>query len=268
MQVDDRGWQLPEFEAKEFTPRRTKYCVVIPVLNEGQRIKAELEEMVRFGIPELADLVILDGGSSDGSTAPEFLRSQGVRALLVKKGAGRLSAQLRMGYAWAMRRGYEGVVTIDGNNKDDVDAIPAFLHEMDAGWDFLQGSRFIPGGRAINTPLVRLLGIRLLHAPLLSLSAGFHFTDTTNGFRAYSRRFLLDPRVQPFRNVFASYELLAYLSVRGPRTGQKTKEVPVTRRYPASGHVPTKISFLKGNFDLLRTVFEVMMGRFNPEPRA
>jgi glycosyltransferase involved in cell wall biosynthesis len=264
MEVDTRGWQLPDYEVTEFAVRATRYCVVIPVLNEGERIRAELEEIARCGISRVLDIVILDGGSSDGSIEPSFLRHTGVRALLVKTGPGRLSAQLRMGYAWAMQEGYEGVVTIDGNNKDGVDAIAAFIPELESGWDFVQGSRFIPGGKAINTPWIRRLAIRMVHAPLLSLSAGFRYTDTTNGFRAYSRRLLLDPRVRPFRNVFATYELLAYLSMRAPRTGHHTKEIAVTRRYPAAG-VPTKISFLKGNLNLLLILFKVVLGRFNPE---
>ena len=267
MEMDTHGWQLPDYEVTEFAPHRTKYCVAIPVLNEGARIRAELEEMARCGIPASADILILDGGSSDGSTAPSLLCAYGVRALLVKKGPGKLSSQLRMGYAWAMLQGYEGVITIDGNHKDGVDAIPSFIRELDAGWDFVQGSRFIPGGKAINTPLARLLAIRLLHAPVLSLSAGFHYTDTTNGFRGYSRGLLLDPRVRPFRNVFATYELLAYMSVRAPRTGHRTKEIPVRRIYPASG-TPTKITFFKGNLDLLKILLKVVMGRFNPETSA
>ena len=139
-----------------------------------------------------------------------------------------------MGYAYALRQGYQGIVTIDGNDKDIVDAIPAFIQAMREGWDMVQGSRFIPGGKAINTPLSRLLAIKLIHAPLIRFGARFPYTDTTNGYRGYSRRFLLDPRVQPFRDLFDTYELLAYMSVRGPRLGFKTKEIPVTRRYPAS----------------------------------
>jgi dolichol-phosphate mannosyltransferase len=267
MEIDTGGWQLPEYEVREFSRRRTRYCVAIPVLNEGERISAELEDMARNGIPRMADILILDGDSSDGSTDPSFLRAYNVRALLVKKGSGRLSSQLRMGYAWAMLQGYEGVITIDGNHKDGVDAIPSFISELEAGWDFVQGSRFIPGGRAINTPWMRLLAIRMLHAPLLSLSAGFRYTDTTNGFRGYSRRLLLDPRVHPFRNVFATYELLAYLSMRAPRSGHRVKEIPVTRRYPAHG-IPTKISFFKGNFELLEILLKVVAGRFNPGTSA
>lgn len=267
MEIDDRNWQLPEFDAYEFTSRRTQFCVLIPVVNEGARIRAELAEIHNLGITRLADVIILDGGSTDGSLDSNILGQYGVRALLEKKGSGKLSAQLRMGYAWALREGYDGIITIDGNNKDGVDAIPAFIKELENGVDFVQGSRFIPGGRAINTPVARLLGIRLLHAPLVSLSARFHYTDTTNGFRGCSRRLLVSSEIRPFRDIFTTYELLAYLSVRAPRTGHSVKEIPVTRRYPAKG-VPTKISFFKGNLQLFAILLKVLVGRFNPEPSA
>ena len=65
----------------------------------------------------------------------------------------------------------------------------------------------MPGGEHSHTPLSRYVGVRLLHAPLVSLAAGVRYTDTTNGFRAYSRRFLADGRVAPFRSVFEGYEL-------------------------------------------------------------
>jgi len=103
-------------------------------------------------------------------------------------GPGGQSAQLRLAFAYAMRQGYEGVVQVDGNNKDGVEAIPGFLDALDTGADYVQGNRFGPGGEQVNTPLVRLLAIRALHAPLVSLAAGRRLSDTTNGFRAYSRR--------------------------------------------------------------------------------
>lgn len=103
-------------------------------------------------------------------------------------GPGGQSAQLRLAFAYAMRQGYEGVVQVDGNNKDGVEAIPGFLDALDTGADYVQGNRFGPGGEQVNTPLVRLLAIRAIHAPLVSLAAGRRLSDTTNGFRAYSRR--------------------------------------------------------------------------------
>lgn len=237
----------------------------IPVLNEGQRFLAQIERMAGEGVPALADVAIFDGGSTDGSVDPGILTRSGVRAVLIKTGPGRLSAQLRMGYAWAMVQGYDGIVTVDGNGKDDTAAIPDFLEKLDAGWDLVQGSRYVPGGRAINTPLLRKLAIRTVHVPLTRMAAGFPYTDTTNGFRGYSRRLLLDPRVQPFREVFRTYELLAYMSVRAPRLGFRVVETPVSRAYPTSGPIPTKIAGWRGNVVLLGILLKAVTGRFNPE---
>ena len=78
-------------------------------------------------------------------------------------------------------------------------------------------------------------------------------------------RYLRDERVQVFRDIFMTYELLAYLSVRADQLGMKTCEIPVTREYPASGKVPTKISFWKGNFELLKILFLNLFGKYKPQ---
>ena len=69
--------------------------------------------------------------------------------------------------------------------------------------------------------------------------------------------------LNPFREVFVKYELLAYLSTSASRLGYKTCEVPVKREYPKNSKTPTKISFFKGNFDLLKTLFINMVGGYN-----
>lgn len=258
-----RNWELPPFHEQSFHPRTTRYCVCVFVLNEGERIARQLRRMQRHAAD--VDIIIADGGSTDGSLAPAFLSSVGVRALLVKQGPGKLSAQMRMAFAFGLREGYEGILTIDGNDKDDPEAIPRFVEALDQGFDHVQGSRFISGGRAVNTPLARWLGVRLIHAPMISLAAGFCYTDTTNGFRAYSRGFLTDPLVNPFRNVFDTYELHYYLAIRAARLGYRVTEVPVTRSYPAQGPAPTKISPIRGNLFVLKILFQACAGRFNPE---
>ena len=126
----------------------------------------------------------------------------------------------------------------------------------------MQASRFIAGGLAVNTPKSRDYAIRFIHAPILSLSSGFHWTDTTQGFRAYSRRLLLDPRVNIFRNVFSGYEMLAYLSHIAPKLGFKCIEIPSKRIYPP-GEVPSKISSFKGNLEVLTVLFKAAFGMYN-----
>lgn len=256
---------VPEFQVVEFQPKKNSYCLCIPVINEGERIQAELKRIKDCGADQLIDVIVCDGGSTDGSMNEKVGKSFSVNALLIKTGKGQLSAQLRMGYWWALKRGYAGIITVDGNNKDSVESIPLFIQKLDEGYDLIQGSRYLTGGKAIRMPLIRRLAATLLHAPLLSKAAGFRFTDTTNGFRGYSARYLRHPGVQPFRDVFETYELLSYLSVRAPRLGLKACEVPVIREYPAKGKTPTKISFLKGNFNLLRILWNTVRGNYDPD---
>ena len=255
------SWQVPTYEAHEFFPRRTRFCLCVPVLNEDGRFHRQLQKMQ--GQMDLADVIVADGGSTDGSTEPASLRETGVRGLLVKTGPGRLGAQLRMAFAWALQQGYQGVVLVDGNDKDDTSALSLFLDELSRGADFVQGSRYLPGGEGVNTPLLREAGVRLFHAPAISLAAGHWYTDTTNGFRAYSARFLRDERVALFREVFRGYELHYYLSIRAARLGFRVVEVPVRREYPR-GELPSKIRGVRGGAAVLQALFAACLGRLDP----
>lgn len=262
-QAQRASWQVPAFDTLFWLQRQHRWCVVIPVINEGARIKSLLTRMATLKIADLADIIIIDGGSTDGSLQPEALQNLGVRGLLLKTGAGKLSAQLRCAYAFALDQGYEGIVTIDGNDKDDPQAIGRFIQALEQGVDFVQASRFVEGGKAENTPRSRDLAIRLIHAPLLSLASGFKWTDTTQGFRAYSRTLLVDPRLAIFRDVFNTYELLAYLSYRAPLLGYRCVELPTERRYP-KGEVPTKISSVRGNLSVMQVLVKSCLGQYNP----
>lgn len=263
--IYERQDGVPKFECTEYAEKAKDYVVLIPIINEGERIIQELKRACQYQIADHADLVICDGGSSDGCTEENTLRSLRVNTLLVKRDAGRQGAQLRMGIWWALRRGYEGVITIDGNNKDSIEDVPRFIEKLKEGYDFIQGSRFVKGGKAVNTPLIRTVSVKLIHAPIISLTARQRFTDTTNAYRAYSARYLTDERVQPLRDIFMTYELLAYLSVRATQLGMNACEIPVTRAYPKSGKTPTKISFFKGNSELMKILLKNAVGAYNPK---
>jgi glycosyltransferase involved in cell wall biosynthesis len=254
---------VPTFTAAEFAPRSAGYCVCVFVINENGKLRTQLAAM-RDHCAGVADVVVADGGSTDGSTDPAALRGLGVNTLLTKTGPGKLGAQMRMAFAWALDRGYRGVVSMDGNGKDGADAVPRFVAALEDGYDHVQGSRFVRGGVSENLPVSRWLGVKFVHAPLVSLASRFRYTDTTNGFRGYSRRFLADPRVAAFRDVFPGYELHYYLAIRAARLGFRVTEIPVARRYPAHGPTPTKISPVRGNLQVLRCLFAACLGRYNP----
>ena len=253
--------EVPKYRADLLQDRKSKYCVVVFVLNEGLKVRKQLSTMQK--LPLEIDIVVADGGSTDGSLDLAYLREKGVRALLTKTSGGKLSAQMRMAFDWALGEGYAGIIVVDGNGKDDISAIPQFVSLLDEGYDHIQGSRFVPGGLAVNTPLSRLIGLKLLHAPLISLASGRRHTDTTNGFRAYSARLLVDPEVSVFRKVFVSYELHYHLAIESSRHQRfRVIETPVTRTYPATGKIPTKISPIRGNSHVLAVLFRAAAGRY------
>ncbi len=255
--------EFPAYEQFILLPdrERTKYCVGIPLLNEGERIRTQLADMKEQGLDQIADIIIFDGGSNDGSTDKDYLRSMGIKALLVKTGPGKQGAQFRMGFDFMLNMGYEGIVTIDGNNKDGVEAIPAFIQCLEEGYDFVQGSRFLAGGKHVNTPFSRWFAVRFIHAPWQTLLSGSWQTDTTSAYRAISRKMLENEKLDIFRDIFSGYELLFYMSAKCPRLG-KHKEIPVSRCYPAQGKTPTKIK-MSGNFGIIGDLFKLTFGHYN-----
>ena len=256
---------VPKFQCTEYAKKTKEYVVLIPIINEGERIIQELERAVQGHVSDYADIVICDGGSTDGCTEETRLRKLEVNTLLVKQDTGKQGAQLRMGIWWALQRAYKGIITIDGNNKDSIEDVPRFIEKLEEGYDLVQGSRFVMGGVAINTPFVRYVSVQCIHAPIISLTARHRFTDTTNAYRAYSAKYLKDERVQPLRDIFMTYELLAYLSVRATQIGLKACEIPVTRAYPRTGKTPTKISFVKGNSELMKILIRNAFGAYAPK---
>jgi hypothetical protein len=256
------AWQLPTFEEAVYTPKHHAHALVIPVINEGERIRNQLRRILETD--QKVDIIVADGGSTDGSLDPDFVGGLPVRAVLTKTGPGKLSAQLRMAYAWCLREGYEGIVTIDGNGKDGIEAIADFVAQLEAGYDYVQGSRYAKGGLAENTPLERTIGNRMIHAPLLSLAGRHWLTDTTNGFRGYSVRYLSHPDVQPFRDIFMNYELLFYLTVRAGQLGLRVGQLPVQRSYPLGEATPTKITGHGAKANVLKQTFAAAFGLFAP----
>ncbi len=254
--------QVPNYKVIFENKKVSHYCLVIPVINEGNRIHSLLSKIHAQNLDKIVDIIIVDGGSTDGSLENEELLKFGVNALLLKTDSGKLSAQLRCAYDFASSRNYEGVLTIDGNDKDDPSSIPAFIEKLQDGFDFVQASRFIKGGVAINTPKLRNFAIRYIHAPVLSIASGFHWTDTTQGYRAYSKALLESNQVNIFRDVFSGYELLAYLSYIAPKLGFQCVEIPTKRTYP-EGEIPSKISAIRGNFEVLKVLFKASLGYYN-----
>lgn len=255
--------KVPNYREIRARKKESDYAIVIPVLNEGSRLHALLTRMQNLNIYDEFDVVIVDGLSDDNTLDAEVLDKHDLAAVLERVSPGKLGTQLQCAYSWAKKRGYRGVITIDGNNKDNPDKIHEFSALLEAGVDFVQASRFVKGGSHENTPVSRLAAIRLLHAPLLSLSSGFRWTDTTQGFRGYSMKLICDENLDIFRPELSDYKFLFYITHRAPRLGLSCCEIGTQRNYPRGEPVPTKIKGLKGNAKILLDLFAIAFGKFD-----
>ena len=82
-------WEIPNFSINFFCGKRSKYCVVIPVINEGDRIKIFVKRLKEKNIDQIADILIIDGGSTDNSLDQNMLKAFGVNCQLTKKDRGK-----------------------------------------------------------------------------------------------------------------------------------------------------------------------------------
>ena len=97
---------------------------------------------------------------------------------------------LQTGFRYAVRHGYDRAIQFDADGQHDPSEVWKLIRGLDAGTDLMIGSRFASGG-AVTYPVgpVRRLGMRILRR-IVRLLVGRDFTDTTSGFRGFSRPLL------------------------------------------------------------------------------
>ena len=254
--------KIPKYQSYIFSEKKNKYALLIPVINEGERFVSQMNKMKENNIFNICDVFICDGGSKDNSSNPDFIKNYGCVGLLInvsdKKGQG---VQLKQGFYQTMEMGYEGAIMVDGNDKDNVhESLPLFLEKLEAGFDVIQATRFTLGGKEANTPFLRKIGIRLIASPLISFTSGFHYDDVCNGYKGFSRRYILDEKMDWFRDEFNTYEYCYYPLVHANKLGYKICQVPTARVYPKN-EVPSKIKGINSNLKLLKEIFKIAMSK-------
>lgn len=251
--------QLPKYTADYFFEKRNKYALLIPTLNEGERIQTQLRKIKALAVDKSADIFILDSDSTDNSLENNMLQECSVRAK-INVFEGKQGSAFRAGINEIFEQNYEGIITVDGNNKDSMQSVFEFVQKLEDGYDFVQGSRFMSGGKHENTPFIRLLAMKLILIPTINILSHSKYTEIASAFRAYSVKLLKDADI--LRDCFVSYEFLWYMSVFAAKNNYKVTEIPTERSYPKTGKIPTKIS-LKGCFDILFQLYFLSQGKYD-----
>lgn len=178
------------------TPR---YCVLIPCLNEARAIG----ELLRGVLARCSEVIVVDDGSDDGT--PEIVSGLPVTLLRHDSRRGKGEA-LRTGFREALARGYDAVLTMDGDGQHLPDDIPRIVEAAVRYPDHL-----VIGARLLNR--AQQPGSR--HAANnfadwgISWGCGRAVADTQSGQRWYPRAAveLVELRSQDF--VFEAAILIA-----------------------------------------------------------
>ena len=139
---------------------------------------------------------------------------------------------LRQGLGYLVETRHNIAVIIAGNGKDDSAEINRVIEPVARGeCDYVQGSRYLPGGETSRMPFQRVIFNRL-YPVIWSLLTGKRCTDVTNGFRGYRTDLLKDHRVNLDQDWLNGYSLEYYLHYKVLSLGYRMKEVPVSKTYP------------------------------------
>lgn len=231
-----------------------RIALVVPVLDEVGKIEEVLQRVPRDVVDSV---LVVDDGSKDGSA--ELARRQGAVVISLHRTLG-VGAALREGFRWVAEREFDVVAVCAGNNKDAPEELTRLLDPIcRKRADFVQGSRFLLGGRRGNMPLYRRVATRI-HPLVFSVAARKNVSESTNGYRAFRASILRDPRIRLDQDWLDGYELEPYLYWKVIRLGYVTAEAPVSKIYPARHLGYTKMRPITGWWSILRPVFLLALG--------
>lgn len=189
--------------------------IVIPARNEEGCICATIDTLHReLLINDIShEIVAVDDGSSDRTLEllQDMARHMPELKPLCNSGPHGFGRAIIAGLD---RMAGDAVVIMMADESDDYRDVVRYWKLLNEGHDCVFGSRFIPGGKVVDYPLLKLLLNRLANI-FLMLLFGIRLNDTTNAFKAY-RREVIDgcrPLIAPHFNLTVELPLKAI--VRG-----------------------------------------------------
>ncbi len=235
-----------------------RFIAIVPAYNESE-VVAETVAQIHAHAPDF-DVVVIDDGSSDHTAAQAASAGAAVVRMPFNVGIG---GAMQSGYIYALERGYDIAVQVDGDGQHD----PHYIHELlehlqaDASCNMVTGSRFLdPQGGGDRSSASRRAGIGVF-ARVVSAITGQRVTDPTSGFRMIDRRgielFARDyPQDYP--------EVEAILLMHAHRL--RSREVPVRMRPRTSG--TSSISSAQPAYYMVKVLLAIFVTLFRARPRG
>lgn len=196
-----------------------RFLTALPVYNEARHVTTVLDEVRRYS-PEI---LVVDDGSTDGTS--QLLAERGdVHVVRHEKNQG-YGAGLRSAFEFALKNGYDVLVTIDCDGQHEPKRIPEFVAACD-GWDLVSGSRYLQHFPGDSRPPEQRRRINEMLTAEINRRLGLELTDAFCGFKAY--------RVSALRSIElheTGYAMPLEFWVLAVRAGMRIRELPVPLIY-------------------------------------
>jgi len=189
-----------------------KSIIIIPVYNEKDNILGLIEKIKLLN----CDYIIINDCSSDNTV--ELLKQYQLNYPDLPINVG-ISLVSQIGFKYAIEFGYDSAIVIDGDGQHQPKYVKTLLNELNNGYDYVIGSRFIDKKKTWNP---RMIGSRLISCCLFLVS-GKKITDPTSGMRALGKKVLVE--FARDMNYIAEPDALAYLLKKGYKVHEVQIEV-------------------------------------------
>jgi glycosyltransferase involved in cell wall biosynthesis len=193
--------------------------IVVPALNEGEQIATflkRLEESVELPVEVIIVVDTAADTTLHGLSAYSATKHS-IRGVVSSLAKGRANA-IRFGVSISQ---CDVVVITMADGSDDPRAIDDLIRLVERGCSVASASRYMPGGQQIGGPgFKKILSKNASRALNLILGVGTH--DSTNSFKAYSKKFIDEVGIESDKGFEVGLELVA----KAHRSGRIIAEVP------------------------------------------
>jgi glycosyltransferase involved in cell wall biosynthesis len=223
---------------------------IVPAFHEEESVPRVIEEIRAFD--SSFDIVVVDDGSTDGTTAAALRAGAHVVRLPFNLGIG---GAVQTGFRYAHENGYRIAVRVDGDGQHDPSQLGVLLGPVEAGEaDIVVGSRFAGEREGYQSSMSRRIGITIL-AKTVSMFVRRRVTDPTSGFQALNHKAIA---------LFAADYPHDYPEVEAALMVHKHKlrmiEVPVQMRERAAGQ--SSIGALASVYYMVKVMLALFVGLF------
>jgi len=204
-------------------PKRPKVIVVMPAYNAAKTLERTYRDIPKGWVDQV---ILVDDVSKDDTV--EVARRLPIKVVVHRENKG-YGGNQKTCYTEALIAGAEVVVMLHPDYQYDSSLIPQMVSPiLDGHADFVMGSRIIGEGALKGGmpwwKFVANRGLTLVENVILNRK----FSDLHTGFRAYSRRLLMDvPYVKNSDDFVFDSQMIAQANFRG----YVTTEVPIPTRY-------------------------------------